>query len=57
MSDLMVMEERLRRLKNKVKNELTSYYCLKSHHCFGFKTEKLESRRKTMILNIGFIFM
>lgn len=57
MSDLMLMEESLRRLKNKVKNELIIYYCLKCHHCFGLKTEKLESRMKTMILHIGFIFM
>lgn len=52
----MVMKESLRRLKNKVKNELIIYYCLKSHHCFGFRTEKLDSM-KTMLLNIDFIFM
>lgn len=57
MSDLIVMEESLRRLKTKVKNELIIYYCLKSHHRFELKIEKLESRMKTMILNIGFIFM
>ena len=45
----MAMEESLRRLKNKVKNELIIYFCLKSHHCFGLKTEKLESRINTMI--------
>lgn len=53
----MVIDESLRRLKNKVKDELITYYCLKSYHCFGFKTEKLESRMKTMILNMGFVFM
>lgn len=51
----MITDESLRRLKNKVKNELIIYYCLKSYHCFGFETKKLENRMKRMILNIGFL--
>lgn len=52
----MITDESLRRLKNKVKNELIIYYCLKSHR-FGFETKKLENRMKRMVLNIGLIFM